>query len=90
MAVSVKIEDELKSRIQRLAQSRRRSAHWLMREAIEQYVEREEARVRFKAEADAAWSAYQEAGMHLTGKEALDWLGSWGTEHETEAPACHD
>ncbi|MHA6685783.1 CopG family ribbon-helix-helix protein [Mesorhizobium sp. A556] len=90
MAVSVKIDDELKGRVQRLAESRKRSAHWIMREAIEQYVGREEAQASFQAEAQAAWKSYRETGLHLTGEEVRDWLGDWGTEKETEAPACHE
>jgi predicted transcriptional regulator len=90
MAVSIKIDDELKGRVQRLAEARRRSAHWVMREAIEQYVGREEARVRFQVEAADSWRAYQETGLHLTGAETRDWLRGWGTENETEAPACHE
>jgi hypothetical protein len=50
-----------------------------MREAIEQYVAREEARESFKQEAYASWSAYQETGRHLTGDEVRDWLGRWGS-----------
>ncbi|MGO9545977.1 MAG: CopG family ribbon-helix-helix protein [Rhodomicrobium sp.] len=34
---SLKLDEVLKERLQRLANSRRRSAHWLMREAIKQY-----------------------------------------------------
>ena len=60
MATSVKLDDDLKSRIQRLANMRHRSAHWIMREAIRDYVEREEARESFKQEAVASWKAYQE------------------------------
>ncbi|WP_419836576.1 CopG family ribbon-helix-helix protein [Xenorhabdus bovienii] len=33
MATSVKLDDNLKSRIQHLAEVRQRSAHWIMREA---------------------------------------------------------
>ena len=36
-ATSIKLDDELKGRVQRLAEVRRRSAHWIMREAIAQY-----------------------------------------------------
>ncbi|MGD0600109.1 MAG: ribbon-helix-helix domain-containing protein, partial [Terriglobales bacterium] len=39
---SLKLDGETKERVQRLASARRRSPHWVMREAIEQYVEREE------------------------------------------------
>lgn len=90
MATSIKIDDGLKSRIQHLAALRRRSAHWIMREAIEQYVAREEAREGFKQEALASWAAYQETGRHLSGGEVRDWLKTWGTENERAAPECHE
>jgi predicted transcriptional regulator len=90
MATSVKLDDVLKKRIQHLAKVRHRSAHWIMREAIRDYVEREEARESFKQESLASWTAYQETGQHLTGQEARDWLNTWGTDKETEVPECHE
>ncbi len=90
MATSIKLDDELKGRVQQLAGLRQRSPHWIMREAIKEYVGREEARERFKQEALASWTAYQETGRHLTGQEARAWLNTWGTETETELPECHD
>ena len=90
MATSIKLDEVLKDRIQQLAATRDRSAHWIMREAIKQYVDREEARESFKDEALASWDAYRETGRHLTGVEAAAWLGSWGAETETERPECHD
>ncbi|MGH8147459.1 MAG: CopG family ribbon-helix-helix protein [Rhodanobacteraceae bacterium] len=86
---SVKLDDDLKDRVQQLAEARRRSPHWIMREAIREYVERENARESFKQEALAAWAAYQETGKHLTGKQAHAWLRTWGTKGERKAPACH-
>jgi predicted transcriptional regulator len=88
VATSVKLDDDLKGRVQQLATLRQRSPHWVMREAIRQYVEREEARESFKQE--ASWSAYQETGEHLTGDEVRAWLNTWGTEGETEPPECHE
>ena len=90
MATSLKIDDALKMRVQNLAHQRRRSAHWIMLEAIEQYVLREEAREDFKKEALTSWAAYQETGRHLTGGELREWLKSWGTDAETAAPTCHE
>ena len=90
MATSVKLDDVLKKRIQHLADLRHRSAHWIMREAIRDYVEREEARESFRQESLASWTAYQETGQHLTGQEARDWLNTWGTDKETEVPECHE
>ena len=90
MATSVKLDDDLKSRIQRLADMRHRSAHWIMLEGIRDYVEREEARESFKQEALASWTAYQATGRHLTGQEMRDWLNTWGTDKETDIPQCHE
>ena len=90
MATSIKLDDELKSRIQQLAERRHRSAHWIMREAIRDYVVREEAQESFKREALSSWTAYQESGKHLTGEEVAKWLGTWGTGKETELPQCHE
>lgn len=90
MATSVKIDDDLKSRVQQLADTRHRSAHWIMCQAIRDYVEREEARESFKEEALESWTAYQETGQHLSGREAREWLTTWGTDRETELPECHE
>ncbi len=90
MAASVKLNEDLKKRVQHLADVKQRSAHWIMREAIRDYVEREEARENFKQEALASWKAYQETGQHLTGQEVSNWLNTWGTNKETDAPQCHD
>jgi len=90
MATSIKLNDDLKARISKLSEQRKRSAHWIMREAILQYVDREEARESFKQEAEASRSEFQATGMHLTGEETRAWLRTWGTDAETEAPPCHD
>jgi len=90
VATSIKIDDTLKSRIQHLATVQHRTAHWIMREAIREYVEREESRERFKQEAMMSWSAYQETGRHLTGEEVHAWLNTWGTNDETDPPPCHE
>jgi predicted transcriptional regulator len=90
MATSLKIDDELKGRVQQLATLRDRSPHWIMREAIKQYVEHEEARESFRTEAMASWTAYRETGRHLTGAEVTAWLNDWGSDAETERPECHD
>jgi predicted transcriptional regulator len=89
MATSLKIDDTLKDRVHHLAIQRRRSSHWIMLAAIEQYVEREEAREIFKQEALASWVAYKETDRHLTGQEIRAWLNTWGRDDE-RMPDCHD
>ena len=87
---SIKLDDDLKGRLQHLADARRRSAHWIMREAIEQYVEREEKREAFRQDTLRAWESYQATGMHATADEVEQWLNSWGTADEKPAPKCHE
>ncbi|MEG3144792.1 CopG family ribbon-helix-helix protein [Sphingomonas sp. RT2P30] len=90
MATSIKIDDELKSRIKHLATARDRTAHWIMREAIKQYVDREESKESFRDEALLAWREYSDAGQHVTGEEVIAWLERAGTAEETAFPECHD
>ena len=61
-----------------------------MREAITQYVEREEKREAFRQEALAAWEAYQASGLHVTHAEADDWLARLEAGQDVEAPECHN
>ena len=41
-----------------IAEARHRSPHWVMKEAICQYVDREEKRDAFKKDALIAWNEY--------------------------------
>ncbi len=86
---SLKLDSALKRRVQRLAETRRRSAHWVMREAVEQYVAREEKREKLKQDALAAWSHYQATGLHTTAEEADAWLARLEAGEDAEAPECH-
>lgn len=61
-----------------------------MKEAIKQYLDREEAHESFKQEALASWQEYQESSQHLTGQEVTQWLDTWGTDQEKAVPVCHD
>ena len=87
---SVKLDPKTKERLQRLASARRRSAHWVMREAIEQYVEREEKREQFRRDALAAWAHYQTTGQHVTAEEADAWLAKLEAGKDAALPKCHD
>jgi predicted transcriptional regulator len=85
---SIKLDDELKGRVQNLAAARRRTSHWIMREAIAEYVEREEKREALRQNTLKAWEEFQATGLHTTADDVEKWLSSWGTEDELPAPAC--
>ena len=88
-AASIKLEVQTRERLQKLAQSRRRSAHWLMREAIEQYLDREEMREQARQEALESWREYQATGEHLTAEEADAWLARLEAGENARPPRTH-
>lgn len=87
--MSIKLDSDTQTRIKLLAAARDRSPHWMMREAITQYVEREERKEAFRRDTLDAWQEFQETGLHVSLEEADQWLASWGTETEGGVPACH-
>ena len=87
---SLKLDPQLKKRVQRLASARQRSAHWIMREAVEQYVAREEKREQLRKDALAAWNHYQTTGLHATAEEADAWLAKLEAGENAKAPECHE
>jgi predicted transcriptional regulator len=89
VATSIKLDDSLKGRVQQLAQTRRRTSHWIMREAIAQYVEREEKRESLRQDTLKAWDEFQATGLHATADEVEKWLASWGSGSELTVPECH-
>lgn len=89
MVTSVKLDDALKGRVKQVARQQDRSSHWVMREAIRQYVEREEARESFRQEAIAAWADCRETGLHLTGAEVVNWFEQSGGDASQRMPDCH-
>ena len=85
---SLKLDTQVKKRVQRLAAARRRSPHWLMREAIEEYVEREERREQFRQDALSAWAHYQATGLHVTAEDADAWLAKLEVGKSVLPPKC--
>ncbi|KVN49353.1 CopG family ribbon-helix-helix protein [Burkholderia ubonensis] len=90
MATSIKLDASLQDRVRHLAEQRRRTPHWIMREAIAQYVAREEQRESFKQEAMAAWRDFQATGLHVTHAEMDAYLAKLETGEDVEPPTCHD
>jgi predicted transcriptional regulator len=90
MATSVKLDMDMQRRLQDLAKQRARSPHWLMREAIAQYVEREEKRESLKQDALRVWNELQANGLHVTHEEADAWMADLEAGKDAEPPKCHE
>ncbi|TCJ17110.1 ribbon-helix-helix protein, CopG family [Parasulfuritortus cantonensis] len=88
--VAIKIDQDIKDRLKRLAEARHRTPHWLMREAIQQYVEREEQRESYRQDGIRAWNEYRTNGLHLDHEEVDAWLAQLEAGLDAEPPECHD
>jgi predicted transcriptional regulator len=86
VTTSLKLDPELRDRLRRLAETRRRTRHWLMHEAIAQYLAREEARERLRADALAEWAEYEATGRHATGEAVDAWLARLEAGEDAEPP----
>ncbi len=84
--VSLKLDGEERARLNALAVARKRSSHYLMREAVREYLTREEARQSFRDEAAMAWRDYKDTGRHAAQAELDGWIDSLGTRRPKPAP----
>lgn len=87
--LAVKLELDIRDRLKTLASSRQRSTHWMMREAIAQYIEREEKQESYRQDGLRAWNEFQATGLHVTQDEADGWLAKLEAGQDTEPPTCH-
>ncbi len=86
---TLKVDQDIKERIKRLADARHRTPHRVMLDAINEYVEREEKREAFRQDGIRAWEEYQMTGLHLTHDEADAWLAQLEQGQDVPPPACH-
>jgi predicted transcriptional regulator len=66
----IKLDEETTKRLKTLAQQRSRSAHWLMRAAILDYLDREEILEKEKKEDMERWERYVFTGKAISEEEA--------------------
>ena len=84
--IAIKLPENDRERLSRLAEAKKRSPHWLAKEAISQYLDREEAVENFKQETIARWEEYRQTGKTVSNDVVMTWLDSWGTNEESEPP----
>lgn len=87
--VSIKLDSSDRDRISSLARMKKRTPHYLMKEAILEYVQREEARQNFIKAADASFEHFKETGLHITLDEFSAWVDEVQNNPEAPITACH-
>lgn len=81
--VAVKLEASLKVRLEQLSEAKDRSTHWLMKQAIEQYVLAEEEALRLKQETLRRWEKEALLNDTVANADVMRWLDTWGDEGAT-------
>ena len=84
--VGVKLDDELQKRLKAIAERCERSPHWLMKKAICEFVDREEAAEQEHQLLLDRWNQYQETGEAVPHETVVKWLETWGTDKEGPCP----
>jgi len=83
---SIKIDANIKERLHHLAAQKRRSANWLMGEAITQFVTREEAREEFNRITVERWKEYETNGKYVSAERADAWLDRLEAGEDVDLP----
>ena len=87
--VTITLDDADQDRIASLASAKKRTQHYLMKEAILEYLQKEEARQNFIAAAESSFVHYKETGLHITLDEFDSWVDQVKQDPNTPIPACH-
>lgn len=84
--IAIKLPEADRTRLKQLADIKKRSPHWLAKEAISQYLDREESAERFRRETIDRWEEYRQTGATVSNEAVIEWLDSWGTDNEKKSP----
>ena len=89
-STSIKLRDGLKDRVASIAEEDRRSANWIMNEAIERYVEQREKRAALRRELEERHEQYVAEGrLHLTQDEVVGWMSERRKNPSAPMPKLH-
>ena len=75
-STSVKL-GALKKRLDRLGEVKDRSTHWLIKQAVERYLEDEEAAIALKKETLMRWEEEALIDNTVPHHDVMQWLDTW-------------
>lgn len=86
MAVSIRVTEEMRARIARLAEEREVTPHGFMLEAIQEKVEAEEARLAFIKQAEHRLARMKKSGLGFPSTEVFEYLQQRATGRRVSRP----
>lgn len=72
--MGIKLDEKTRERLKKLGQTRDRSPHWLMKQAIAQYLDIEERNEFERLEDEERYQRYLDSDEHISDVEMVDWL----------------
>lgn len=82
---TVRLQAEVEQQLEAIASKLQRSKGWVINEALAQYIAKQHSeQARWQQTLAAMASAAD--GKVVDAGEVHNWLDSWGTEHEQDAP----
>lgn len=82
---TVRLQAEVEQHLEAIASRLQRSKGWVINQAVQEYIEKQQLeQERWSQTLEAMESAAQ--GKLVDASEVHDWLNSWGTENEQDAP----
>ena len=86
MAVSLRVPEEVKNRIAKLAKQQDVTPHGYMLEAIREKVELEEAQLAFRAEAEHRLARMKKTGAGIPAEEVFEYLQQRAVGRKAKRP----
>ena len=83
--VGVKLDDQTRTRLKELGHAKRRSTHWMVKEAVARYLDAEERYERERAEDLDRWERYIESGDAVSHDTVMAWLDDLAVEADRRA-----
>lgn len=87
--VTLKLDTSHRDRLKSLATSKKRTSHYLMKEAIERYLKVEEAQQAILQSVDDSIGHFEATGLHITHAEVKAWAKELKTNRNAKPPECH-
>lgn len=84
--IGVKIDEATRERLRDLAEAKNRTPHWVVKEAIAEYLTREEVREQERREDQERWERFVLTGEAVPHERVREWLGALAEGREEKCP----
>jgi len=74
LTLGIKLDDATRERLKNVASGLDRAPHWVVKVALIEFLEREEATLSERREDEARWARYQKTGQAISQERVMQWL----------------